>query len=742
MEVKTTAKEEAKTQITIEKERTEFKNLIIKNLNYFGTFPGMKIKPVFSMKFNTKYEELGCVGFYPALDLLGAVISVKLPYGYKGNLCSPGSFEYVRFFADWDGDGDFADPNEDLGIESVNVHDIPGGEKVCLEKTKPLSYAITMKIDSKKLKCTIPHLVKVRAILSWDWPPEAGNPSFIPPWGNVVDAWIQIRPGPVLLKDLVEVAHLEKLEFKPAMLDLDLPISKAEALTYSELKEIYSGKDVPEHRFNFPQIYEMVEKIKQDPTLLTQYKLDPATAKVMENIDLVLAEKLNIKYEELRCVGLDYDLDKLVATLKVKLPYGYSGNLCTKGSYEFVAFWAYVWDQIEQMCSWKYLGTASVNVHDIPKIPAEGLQYVVHLPVDLSSMRDKCSKPKVIKIRAILSWHNPPSTNNPNYVPVWGNTAEALVQIRPGIPVNPEEQVPFISVVGGMAVSKISGNSETTIPSAIGDGYANGVNALESPFGRVVSICGHISNAPNISSGATKLNYKVQYRKTADPIWHDITNNFTIYISIWNGTSWSQTHKDQIAVGGYYEYEEDLIPAVLRLIDASDYGGGSVLADWQTLGLPDGLYDTRVLLYHPGAPLVPGVPANHVTSNIIKVVIDNTQPDCGLSLDAGPCEKYTPGSIVTGEFHATDKHIWYYSFHVAPYAPPAGQFTHVPPQEVYPALAAPGVASGTFALDTKNMAPCGYVIYLWVWDRAILNNHLIGNQNGASAGFCLLKEKG
>ena len=95
----------------VEKERTAFKNLIIHNPNYFGTCPEIKIKPVKPMKFNTKYEELECLGFYPEQDLLEAIIAVKLPYGYKTDLCHQGSFEYVRFFVDWNNDGDFKDGN-------------------------------------------------------------------------------------------------------------------------------------------------------------------------------------------------------------------------------------------------------------------------------------------------------------------------------------------------------------------------------------------------------------------------------------------------------------------------------------------------------------------------------------------------------------------------------------------------------------------------------------------------------
>ncbi len=248
---------EAKKKVVIsgpEKERVEFKKLIMQNPNYFGTFPELKIKPVFPMKYNTKYEEIRCIGFYPEGDLLAVIIDVKLPYGYKGDLCSAGSFEYVRFFIDWDGDGDFSDPDEDVGIISFNVHNIPDDNKVCLDKTKPLSYALTLKIDSKKNFCTNPNLVKVRAILSWDVLPPAGNPNYTPVWGNIVDKWIQIKPAKFLLKDIIKVADLKELKLEPAMLDLDMEISKIKELTSAELKEIYKDKDVHELRLNFAEL--------------------------------------------------------------------------------------------------------------------------------------------------------------------------------------------------------------------------------------------------------------------------------------------------------------------------------------------------------------------------------------------------------------------------------------------------------------------------------------------------------
>jgi hypothetical protein len=214
-----------------------------------------------------------------------------------------------------------------------------------------------------------------------------------------------------------------------------------------------------------------------------------------------------------------------------------------------------------------------------------------------------------------------------------------LIQIKPGTPTD-GKQIPFISVLGGMAVESISGNSNTVLPSAIGDGYANstsvygGYEAHESPFGGIIAICGHISNPPNDPPDDNhKLEYKVQYRKAGDPGWKDITNKFRIWISTWDGVSWSMSHKDQTAPTGYYKYEEDLTPPVQRFIE------GNVLAQWHTpVPEGDGLYEIRVLLRKPGALPSPGVPADHVSSNIVKVRVDNTRPDAEVSLDAGPCE--------------------------------------------------------------------------------------------------------
>jgi hypothetical protein len=726
---------------SIEKERTEFKKLILENPNYFNTFPELKINPISPMQANIKYEQLDCIGFYPDKDLLEAIIQIKSPIGYNGTLCTQGSFEYVRFFVDWNGDGNFNNPEDDVGIASVNVHDIPDTGHTCIEKAKPLSYALTVKINPHKKPCSIPNLVKVRAILSWNLPPPAGNPNFHPPWGNVIEKWIQIKPTKLLLKDIIQIADLQKLKLNTEMLDLDLEVSKAPKLSVMELKELYATQNVPEHRYNLQEISQTAEHLKLNPVLMAQYKLNTNFAKLITNVKPILAEQIDTRYEQLLCLGLNYDLDTLVATIVLKLPSGFSGGLCTQGSQEYVAFWGYVYDQIEQMCYWKYLGTSSVNVHDIKELPPGGIQYAVNLPYDFSNYKDKCTKPKLLKIRAILSWNTPPPTNNANYNPVWGNKIEALIQLKP-ITQGQGQQIPFISTVGGMAVESISGNSLTVLPSSIGDGYANGPSVyggytgLESPFGGVIAICGHISNPPNDPAPANKLKYKVQYKKTGQPNWQTLTNTFKIWISQWNGLSWSMTNKDQINTDGYYTYEEDLTPPLQKFVE------GDVLAQWHT-PVPDGdgLYEIRVLLYKPGAPPAYGVPADHLASNTVRIEVDNTKPTATITLDTGPCAKIKVGDSITGEITATDTHIDHYAITIEPTTPnPPTMLT--PSAEYYPAMPNPGRFNWPFEISTTpSTSSCGYVIRIQVWDRTIVNNSRPGNYKTATVGLCLL-EKG
>ncbi|MCJ7526387.1 MAG: hypothetical protein MUP71_14375 [Candidatus Aminicenantes bacterium] len=733
------AGEETKKQmVVVEKHRMEFKSLLQKNKNYFGTFPELKIKAVLPLKLNRKYEELGCLGFQPQNDRLQAIIRVKLPYGYSGDLCHSGSIEYVRVFADWNGNGIF-EASEDAGLVSVNVHNIPNLKTACLDKFKPLSYALTLKLDPKKFPCIKPNLVKVRAILSWEMEPTAGNPAFAPVWGNVVEQWIQIKPVWLLKAEELKIQFAKEGKIAAEEIKMMEAEEKPKALTVMELKNLYSDLNVPELRFNVAEIQTLAMKVKKEPALLNNYKIDPKYAQLVKDIGAILAEKPNVRYEQLGCLGWQYDLEQLVATLKVKLPLGYSGDLCHHGSQEYVAFWAYEWDQIEQMCSWKYLGTTAVNVHDIAKIPPAGLQYAVSLPTDLSRLRGACAKPGIVKIRAILSWQVPPPANNPHYNPVWGNRIDALIQLKPGSGGEPGTQVPFISQIGGMPVAGICGNDQTVMTSTLGHGYANGPSvlggytALESPFGGLITVCGRISYPPDDPVEAAKLQYKLQYKKLTSSNWQDLQNDFWIVLNKTTdgGVHWTQSYFKQTATSGYYKYHVDWDGAAKCLVE------GEVLGQWQTPVFEgDGLYEIRVLL-------------NSVSSNIIKVLVDNTAPAAEIKWDfvtaTNPCTTISGPGSRSGTFKATDSHFYKYTLSVLPpkntsVIPPFIPPTVSPLSEYFPALAAPGKSSGTFNLTiAADTTPCGYVVLLQVWDRTIRNNHFLGNYNKASVGMCVLE---
>src|SRR5260370_3297458 len=94
-----------KTSSTVEGLRSNFKELLLKNPNHFGNLATGKLKPAVEIVTDTAFEELTCVGFNPATNVLEATIAIKQPTGYGGDLCQQGSTEYIRFFVDYGGGG-------------------------------------------------------------------------------------------------------------------------------------------------------------------------------------------------------------------------------------------------------------------------------------------------------------------------------------------------------------------------------------------------------------------------------------------------------------------------------------------------------------------------------------------------------------------------------------------------------------------------------------------------------------
>ena len=142
------SKKQAEQRPSVEIERTRFKSFLLQNPNYFGNLEVSDFKPIKVIKGNTTFEQMVCVGLNPPYDRLEAVVQIKKESGYCGDICGPGSLEYVRFYVDLFDNGVW----HDVGVSSVRVYDIPG--------EKPLCYAVRRDFNSFRKFCLFENIVQ------------------------------------------------------------------------------------------------------------------------------------------------------------------------------------------------------------------------------------------------------------------------------------------------------------------------------------------------------------------------------------------------------------------------------------------------------------------------------------------------------------------------------------------------------------------------------------------------------
>ena len=739
----------------VPQERAQFRALLLSNPNYFGNLEGVDLEPVNVIKGNTTYEELQCVGFEPQLELLEGVVLVKQDFGYLGGICTKGSVEYVRFYLSTDGGATW----DDQGQASFSVHDIPGD--------KPLEYAVSLKVDPSKTWCFFENLIKVRAILSWNNPPPANSPNWPPVWGNVVDADIQVDPLQIfLLADVFKEAKLKLPDNLGDLVDLQLeipgpPPKKLDAL---ELHQLYAKADVPPHRY----LLETVEAQLASPGFVGSGAAAAAASGPAGNLEPLLSGKLagkglfdlidvdigkligglldtfgNTTYEELDCVGLNRTTDALEAALTVKLSSGYSGDLCTSGSQEYVAFW------VDWGSGWEYAGTTSVNVHDITKVPSGGLHYAVVLPISLAEHRRECETgAQVVKVRAILSWQTKPSTLNPNYEPTWGNRIDTLVEIAPGPDVPADTHLPNIETVSHVDTIYI----DPVTGLATGP-MTSGPSVQESPFGGSILLTGHIAYPPNsYGGGATPLKYRVWVSSDSGGSWQKLTYNFGVTLHHLNGGSWGPgvPFTQTADVDGWYDYLEDTEGSMRR------YVAENQLHIWWT---NPSMNDIGYILIEAMDP----VTMNTWWSNFVKIQLDNLPPESDLVITTGggACADFEIGDLIEGTYEVSDQgdHFGAFSLYVEPTGSAApGQLTVDPAGPIVVGPVAPpsigrgytglpgGVPttgeSGTWSLDTSLMPRCGYVLRLDAHDRTNVNGGGPGwHATPITVGLCLREKE-
>src|SRR5262249_17582493 len=470
--------------------------------------------------------------------------------------------EYVRFFLNY-GLG-----WEDAGLAAVHVHDIPNQNDCAKDPEKPLSYAASVQVHPKANWCGVPVLPQARAILSWQMIPPAGNANFTPIWGNHLDCHVQIKPRPIIFSELATALNPAITKFIPpeiveSAMKLPVPAPDPGPLHLADLTKLYAASAttpasaaVPSHRFGFAELHHALQgpAASSDAVSagISQWKL--LNLDWQAAIAAVAAVNANVTYEQLECLGLEGELglERLAATFRIKRPTGYGGGLCTAGSTEYVAFWA-DWDNT---CDYTYLGTVPVRVHDIGAIPPDGLCYNAVLPVNLNAHRQGCDKPKIGRVRAVLSWGVPPSTTDPDALQYWGNLIDTHVQIQPGVVPNP--LTPKISILGGIPTSQIDASGRTVLNARFA-----GNNLLADALGRQCPFGGRVEvQGPEFPG----FKYRIQVRRTTGGLWQDVAT--PLWLTNWDGT----TYLSSPDANNFFEYR-DYLNNIENLLGEWDTGG-------------------------------------------------------------------------------------------------------------------------------------------------------------------------
>jgi hypothetical protein len=565
----------------VEHTRTFFKQLVGINPNYFGGAAATGLPQLSPLGASTQYEALGCIGLSPQDDTLEAIVVVKLPYGYGGGPCGPGTKEYVAFFIDY-GDG--------LGWKAagapveVRVHDLMATGR------GEIHYAVRRAFTPQYvLPCDKPQVVRLRAILSWESIPT--NPNYVPVWGEVKEEWIQLRPSVPLLPFI-------PLPFPSAFAlfgDLQAIKTKVDASLAALAAQAASGKVEAERAQLLPILaknpnhFGSLSKAPAGPQLLA----DLAKFSVVAGLDPSLLQPVPLpqlvatRYEELTCVGLYPEQDLLEATFLVKQQFGYNGDLCTTGSVEYVAFY------VDFGAGFQHVGTDAVPVHDIPATAARNLAYAAKVKIgDIESKLRDCEHENIVTVRAVLSWNYDPTPFGPYYAPPWGNVLERRVSLRPlGGPAS-QCELELVSQIHVDEISQLGADRgyaydplDTTPPLA-----------HNRPFGGIVAIHGKINVV-----GATR---------------------YRLMVSADGGTSW-----DPVRDPRYARNPLPWLGPVVRTPDAegwlsiADYQADlasyslAALAHWQSAG-KNGPYRLRLELGDTSGPM----PGQH---DEVDVVLDN-----------------------------------------------------------------------------------------------------------------------
>jgi hypothetical protein len=685
--------------LNVQPERAHFNFMLAKNPNYFGNIPGSDLKPNFKLIADASFEELTCVGYNPDTANMEATFAIKRTSGYSGDLCTAGSLEYIRFYLDFHDGAGFIDQ----GSTAVNVHDIPAETDCTGQSIFPITYVATLQKTTAKFSlCSTPVLPTLRAILSWSSEPPAASPAWNPVWGSVLDADIQIKPSwkfPIVEVDLS--AYFELAASSPNLsskqlteitgIDINQFNPKPVPHTLSEIVKKYTEAKVPASRFALKTVKNLIESPSSplalaDKLILTGFKIDVNS--IIDQLGIVLpvdAANANVDYEQLKCVGLDYNIESLVATIEIKKNLGYGGDLCSAGSTEYIAFWV---DWGNDQCAWEYINTVQLNTHDI-KMVGSGLYYSVSLPIDTTFHKKLCTSPNVVRVRGVLSWDIAPSTTDPNKLEYYGNRVDTHVQIKPGAVIEPGDVIPLYTIIGGIDVDHVDDTTGLTIPGSI---FA--FNALPvptgAPFGGEIVI-----NGPSFAG----YKYRIKVTDLNDGTSYYVNNSLSTV-----GFSLVPPYSPWFTQVPDIDYYYDFLPLNQNLLN--------VLARF-TPGTEDQLLVEIE---------VEGIPGTFGKT----IQMDNTLPVIQLLVnDGGDCTHYKKGDTITGDYYVYDEYILSWSF-ATTWGGDASGNSNTP--------ALPGTA---FSVVTPaNAYPCGGVS-LSASDKTIIDSQALRGPVYTSYNICL-----
>jgi hypothetical protein len=711
------------THEDVPRERAHFRALLVGNPNYFGNLADSPFAPVFALKGNTTYEEIKCAGFHPQANRLDAVVFVKQPFGYGGDVCSAGTQEYVRFYLSFDNGATWVDQ----GLTSFTAYNVPPGAT----GGRRLENAVSLPSSPPRRWCTVSNIILARAILSWNAVPPANTPDHIPVWGNVHDTHIDVDPLWIIKwHDFFKLSDITVTAALAESLDLDETVTAApkKALAVAELQALYEGHGVEPHRYAMAEIKKLIKTPELTAGLPHPFygvAAEKLGFKLSDVIAKLLATDGSTVYEELDCVGLQPNglSNELVGIIRIKRSSGFSGGPCTRGSREYVTFWG---DFNNNGTFETCLGTASVQVFDLD-VPRQGLEYSVSLPVNLNPYRRRCEEgPRVVPIRAILSWNEVPDCGNPNWVPTWGNREETLILIPPGVHVAPGDFSPFLYDISGVKVCSIDQD--------------NGLAAGDHPFGGTLCITGEIPGALDLAVPNT-LEYKVTAVQGFTTL--DLAAPFTVTVEEGTGPGTAVSYSIPQSAGpdGYFIYREHGTPALGAWRHVSS--PNRLLVYWNTLGLSGTwtihiqarVVGTVAPIYAAGTTVC--LDDGSVRSSV-SVTLDEQAPVAQVAIigytDASgfhpalPCGDFPKGVTINGTFDIIDNMgVGSYSLVLEPSgsvvatADPGSTATHV---------------FGTWTVATGALDPCGYVVRLDASDRAIVNCGTSWHDVD-TVGFCL-----